>query len=158
MNDAVDKVRRLEQKECPLLKKSRWIWLKNPENLTIKQSERLKDLSKLNLKTALAYQMRLNLREFWNLPPIQAIEFLKSWCLWALNSGLEPFVEVVKTIVRHWLGIINFASSKISNGIIECINGLIQAAKRKARGFRNTDYFITIIYLIAGKLNYKLPT
>ena len=158
VSEAVDKVRRQEQRECPALKKSRWVWLKNPENLSVKQKDKLKILSQLNLKTALAYQMRMNLREFWELPFDQAVDFLKCWCIWAMNSGLEPILEAVKTIIRHWQGIVSFADSKITNGILEGINSLVQAARNKARGYRTVRYFITMIYMIAGKLNFHLPT
>ena len=48
-------------------------------------------------------------------------------------------------------------TSRISNGILEAINSLIQSAKAKARGFRSTSYLITMVYLIAGKLDFKLP-
>ncbi|MDP8241077.1 MAG: transposase, partial [Candidatus Hatepunaea meridiana] len=55
-------------------------------------------------------------------------------------------------------GIVNFTKSKITNGILEGINSSVQAARNKARGYRSVKYFITIIYLIAGKLNISLPT
>ena len=48
-------------------------------------------------------------------------------------------------------------SSRISNGLLEAVNGLIQSAKTKARGFRNSRYLIMMVYLIAGKLDFKLP-
>lgn len=158
VNEAVDKVRREEQKECPALKKSRYIWLKNPENLKTDQQDRLEELSKMNLKTAKAYQIKLNLRELWKLPPRDAMHFLLKWIAWALTSELEPIVEAAGTILRHYEGIVAFAETKISNGILEGINSLVQAARNKARGYRTVEYFITIIYLIAGKLKFQLPT
>lgn len=71
LNEAVDKVRRQEQKDRPDLKNTRYIFLKNPENLTIKQSDMLEGLKlkDLNLKTMRAYQLRLNFQEIWLLPP-----------------------------------------------------------------------------------------
>jgi len=158
VNDAVDKVRREEQKECPALKKSRYVWLRNPENLKAAQRDQLEALSQLNLRTATAYQMKLNLREFWKLPYREAMHFLMSWMLWLLNSGLEPMIEVARTILRHYEGIVAFTKSKISNGVLEGINSLMQAARNKARGYRTVEYFINVIYLIAGKLNFQLPT
>ena len=158
VNEAVDKVRREEQQEYPALKKSRYIWLKNPENLKIEQSNRLEELSKLNLKTAQAYQFKLNLREFWKLPYDEAFRYLTDWIWWALTSNLEPMKEAARTILRHWEGIVAFTETKISNGVLEGINSLVQAARNKARGYRTVEYFITIIYLIAGKLNFQLPT
>ena len=79
LNEAVDEVRRQEQKGQPELKKTRYIFLKNPENLTNKQTKRLEDLKlkNLNLKTMRAYQIRLNFQELWLQPPDQAEPFLK---------------------------------------------------------------------------------
>lgn len=158
MGDAVDKVRRMEQHECKELKRSRYIWLKNPENLTVKQRIQFEQLSQRNLKTARAYQIRLNLRDFWDQSPSEAVDYLKRWYFWATHSRLEPVKEAAYTIKRHWDGIINFVQSKITNGILEGINSLVQAARNKARGYRSVEYFITMIYVIAGKLKYSLPT
>lgn len=158
VNEAVDKVRREEQKEHPALKKSRYVWLKNPENLKASQRDQLEELSQLNLKTSKAYQFKLNLREFWKLPYREAMCFLMNWVTWALNSGLEPIAEAARTILRHWEGIVAFTKTKISNGVLEGINSLVQAARNKARGYRTSKYFINIIYLIVGKLNFQLPT
>ena len=157
MGEAVDQVRRSEQKEHKELKNSRYIWLKNPENLTQKQRFQYESLSKLNLKTARAYQIRLNLHEFWDQPPETAESYLKRWYFWATHSRLKPVIEVAKTIKRHWEGIVNFIKTKINNGILEGINSVIQAARNRARGYRSVKYFIAMIYMIAGKLNFNLP-
>ncbi len=153
INDAVDKVRRSEQKHDISLKHTRYIWLKNPSNLTVKQSQKLASLSNQNLKTARAYRIKLSLQKFFTLPPDRAEAYLKRWYFWATHSRLKPIIEAAKTIKRHWKGVLNFPLSKLSNGVLEGINGLVQAARARARGYRTTTYFITMIYLIAGKLN-----
>lgn len=56
-------------------------------------------------------------------------------------------------IKRHWEGVLNNAGSKISNGLIEAMNRSVQTLKRQVRGYRNTENFITMIYLILGKLH-----
>ncbi len=66
-------------------------------------------------------------------------------------------IRAAKTIKRHWEGVLRWFTSRISNSMLEAINGLIQSAKRKARGFRSTAYLITMVYLIAGKLDFELP-
>jgi transposase len=66
--------------------------------------------------------------------------------------------EAAKTMKLHWDGILNWFKSKISNGILEGINSLVQAAKARARGYRTNDYLITMIYLITGKLQFNLPS
>ncbi len=158
IGNAVDKVRRDEQRQCKELKRSRYIWLKNPENLTVKQSAQLKQMTQHNLKTARAYQIRLNLRDFWDQSPEVAEDYLKCWYFWATHSRLEPIKQAAYAIKRHWDGIVNFSKSKITNGILEGINSVVQAARNKARGYRSVEYFITMIYLIAGKLKFELPT
>lgn len=159
INDAVDLVRRAEQKDRPELKKTRYIWLKNKGNLSAAQVDTLGGLTDLNLKTARAYQIRLTFQDLYAQPSREAAEaFLKKWYFWATHSRLEPVIEAAGTIKRHWDGILRWFDSKIANGILEGINSLVQAAKAKARGYRSTRNLKAIIYLIAGKLELKLPT
>jgi len=161
VNDAVDQVRRLEQKESPELAKSRYVWLKNPENLTAGQWETFDGLDIVNshLKTARAYQIRLAFQDLFNQPADHAKAFLNKWYFWATHSRLQPIVKVAKTIRKHQDGILRWFTSRINNGILEGINSLVQAAKAKARGYRSDRNLITIIYLIAGKLQFsRLPT
>jgi len=159
INDAVDLVRRAEQKDRPELRKTRYIWLKNKGNLSAAQVDTLGGLTDLNLKTARAYQIRLTFQDLYAQPSREAAEaFLKKWYFWATHSRLEPVIEAAGTIKRHWDGILRWFDSKIANGILEGINSLVQAAKAKARGYRSTRNLKAIIYLIAGKLELKLPT
>ncbi len=160
INAAVDEVRRQEQKDRPELFKTRCIWLKNPERLQSSQSRTLEHLTvkKLNLKTSRAYHIKLNFQEFFNQPPENAEAYLKKWYFWATHSRLEPIKKAAYTIKRHWHGVLRWFQSGISNGILEGINSLIQAAKARARGYRNIKNFMAVIYLIGGKLNFGLPT
>jgi transposase len=160
INNAVDEVRRQEQKERPELHRTRYIWLKNLEKLKASQREQLEKLtlSKLNLKTARAYQMRLMFQKFFTLPADTAELLLKKWYYWATHSRLQPMKEAAYTIKRHWDGILRCFTSRISNGTLEGINSLIQAAKARARGYRTSTNLISMIYLIGGKLNFGLPT
>lgn len=160
VNEAVDEVRRQEQKDRPELKKSRYTWLKNPDNLTDSEKNTLEhlDIANLHLKTARAYHIKINFQELYLQPKEQAEAYLKKWYFWATHSKLEPIIKVAKTIKRHWDGILRWFDSKLTNGVLEGINSLIQAAKAKARGYRSTKNLITIVYLLAGKLSYNLPT
>ena len=155
LNDAVDKVRRLERKDHPELSGSRYIWLKNPANLTSKQKDTLAvfDLPRCHLKTARAYQIRLAFQDLYNQPPDEAKAYLDKWYFWATHSRIQPIIDAAKSIRRHQAGILRWFTSKINNGILEGINSLAQAAKAKARGYRSKRNFATIIYLIAGKLD-----
>jgi transposase len=160
LNEAVDEVRRQEQQDRPELKRTRYLWLKNPGNLKANQAATLATLQvkKLNLKTARAYHIRMNFQEFWNQPQQMAATFLKKWYFWATHSRLKPIKDAAYTMRRHWDGILRWFTSKINNGILEGINSLIQAAKARARGYRTVHNLITMIYLIGGKLNFRLPT
>lgn len=165
INGAVDKVRRAEAKDNPLLKGSRYVLLKNECNLTSKQKEKMKQLvlSKLNLKSIRALHIRENFQQIYFAKTI--IEFkrlLKKWYFWATHSRLDPIKKAANTIKKHWDGVINWKESQINNGILEGLNSVIQAAKRKARGYQYR-HFKTIIYLITGdldfaRINSALPT
>ena len=160
INNAVDEVRRQEQIHRPDLKKTRFIWLKNRENLKKKQLRRLeeKDVRSLNLKTARAYHIRLTFQDLWNQSPENAKPFLKKWYFWATHSRLEPIIQAAKTVKRHWNGILRWFVSKINNGILEGLNSLIQSAKSRARGYRSIRNMVTIVYLLGGKLKLGLTT
>jgi transposase len=159
VNQAVDEVRRLEQGINRSLKRTRYIWLKNPKNLTIKQQDQLGSLKDMNLKTVRAYNIKLSLQIFWEIDSKEIAEsYLKRWYFWATHSKLDPIVEVAKTLKRHWSGIMNYFSYPISNGILEALNGLIQSMKTAARGYRSMRNFVDMIYLRLGKLDFGLPT
>jgi len=159
LNGAVDEVRRQEQKERPELKKTRYLWLKNPENLTQKQKARLEEIrpSKSHLKTARAYRIKRSFQEFWTQPPELAEAFLTRWYYWATHSRLDPVIKVARTIKEPWDGVLRWFQSQVDNGILEGLNSLIQAAKAKARGYRTSRNLIVMSYLIAGKLDFQLP-
>jgi transposase len=139
VNEAVDEVRRAEQKERPELKGSRFVWLKNERHWTKRQREIFEELSpqRVNLKTVRAHQIKRAFQEFWTLPPGLAEAFLKRWNFWATHSRLPPIIQAARAIRRHEPGILRWFTSRISNGVLEGINGLVQAARARARGYRN---------------------
>lgn len=157
LNEALDEVRREEQKQNPALKGSRYIWLKNPENLKARQMEALSMLRKRNSKTARAYQMKLTFQDIFESlkEPEMAETAIRKWLSWAVRSRLLPIKSFAKTVKNHFNGIMRYFHSRLTSGIVEGINSRIQEAKRRAKGFRNIDNFITIIYLIVGKLPIK---
>ncbi len=83
--------------------------------------------------------------------------FLAYWCDLVEDSGIPAFKKFANTLNAHWTGIVNHIESKISNGILEGINSKIQLAKRRARGYRNIENLINMIYFIAGKLQFDYP-
>jgi len=157
LNEAVDKVRRKDRRKHPELKNTKYIWLKNPENLTDRQKERLDQLNlpETNLKTGRAYRIKLAFQEIYNHPKGAAEKLLEDWYSWAIRSQIYQIKEFAKTVKNHWDGILRWFTTKISNGILEGINSLVQAAKTKARGYRKLKYLKSMIYLIAGKLQFQ---
>jgi transposase len=160
MNKALGEVRAEEARLFPeVLKGSRYAFLKNPENLTEKQDETLVKLCHYQLKTGRAYLIKLALQDIYFAPSrLDAEALLKSWYNWSIRSQIAQIKKVAKTVKEHWNGILAWFDSKLSNGFVEAINGLIQAAKRRARGYRTTKNLINMAYLIAGKLDFALPT
>jgi len=157
INDAVDQVRRAEQKQQGVLRGTRYIWLRNPDNLSERQRTTLESLPTRHLKTARAYQIRLAFQELYDQPSEAAASYLKKWYFWATHSRLEPIIDAAHTVKRHWDGILRWFDSKIANGLIEGINSLVQAAKSKARGYRSIRNLKAMVYLVAGKLDLRLP-
>jgi transposase len=158
INDAVEQVRRAEQKQQSLLRGTRYIWLRNPTTLSERQRAILDALPTRHLKTARAYQIRLAFQDFYNQPSAEAgAGFLKKWYFWATHSRLGPMIDAARTVKHHWNGILHWFDSKIANGLIEGINSLVQAAKAKARGYRSSRNLKAMVYLIAGKLDLPLP-
>jgi transposase len=101
INDAVDQVRRAEQKIQKLLTGTRYIWLRNPANLSERQRDTLASLPTRHLKTARAYQIRLAFQDLYGQPSAEAgAEFLKRWYFWATHSRLPPIIDAAHT-VKH---------------------------------------------------------
>lgn len=157
-NAAVDEVRRAEVREQPILKHTRWVWLKDGWRWTARQLQDFHALSRTQLKTARAWRLKDALRELYaQAPPreIAAAE-LQRWYSWARRCRLEPFKRLALTIKAHWTGILNAFDSRLHNGGVEAFNGSLQAAKARARGYRTARNLITMAYLIGGKLT-QLP-
>lgn len=152
VNEAVNDVRIQEQKQAPELKHTKFIWLKNESHLTSEQKETLVRLKDSHLQTGRAYRLKLAMQEFWTTPHIFADIFLEEWIGWASRSQLAPMVELAKTIKKHREGILRWFHSKMTNGLLEGINGLVQAGKRRARGYRNVENLIAMVYMTANKL------
>jgi transposase len=82
----------------------------------------------------------------------QFVKYLRQWVDWVSSCGPKPMESAAAMVLRHWHGIVRWKQSQINNGILERLNSVIQAAKRKARGYK-PKHFKTIAYLITGKLN-----
>ncbi|MEA1920143.1 MAG: ISL3 family transposase [Campylobacterota bacterium] len=159
INEAVDTVRKGEVGTNKILKGTKYIWLKNYNNLTVKQKEELETLtmSKMNIKTLRAYNIRQSFQEIYQAKTEdEFITYLNKWYYWATHSRLDPIIKAAKTIKRHWDGVVQWYKSKINNGILEGLNSVIQAAKSKARGYKTFKNYKIIVYLLTGKLDFSL--
>jgi len=158
INKAMDELRKAERRQHTELKGSKYIFLKNQKNLTSKQRYMKFELSESFPKLGDAVRLVELFDDFFRFDDKeQASAYLAYWCDMAEESGIKPFQECVKTIRSHWEGIINYAETKITTGFLEGINSKIQLAKRRARGFRNIDNFINMIYFLTAKLEYDYP-
>jgi len=168
VNAAVDDARRREVKTRPELKRTRLDWLLSPSRLSTRRRERVESLSQRNLLTAKAYQMRLTLAELWDHASVaRARRHLRSWCAWVKRATkppeddgavwvLERMRRVAQSVREHEDGILRYVASRLTSGVIEGVNSLAQAARARARGYRNVETFKTMIYLIAGRLQFDL--
>ncbi len=155
---AVGSVRKQEAKENDLLTGTKYIFDKNRKNLTDNQAVILKELElkKLNLKTVRALHLREAFQAIYKAKTKKEfIEKLESWYSWARRCRLQPMKNAARSIKNHWEGVIQWFDSRINNGILEGLNPLVQAAKNKARGFKNFNYFKTIIFLVTGDLDFS---
>jgi len=156
-SQAVDQMRRIEQRTDPALKGLRWALLKDRSKLS---SDQARDLDRLVVqfttkRTARAWLYREQLRDILGRKQINIVSaMLAQWCTNVMRSKVEPMKQVATMIRTHFNGIVAWTRSRQTNGFIEAINGLFQAAKRKARGYTRFQTMKTVLFLIAGKLNF----
>jgi len=156
--NAVDLVRRDEIQEKgkehkELVKRSRYIWLKNPWNLTDKQKARLSYLEKLNLKINRAYLLKEAFRNLWSYTtPGWAAKYFKKWFWWATHSRLKPIKDFAWLIKRHQDNILSYFKLPIDNGAVEGLNNKAKVVSRRAYGFKSAKNYILNLYLCLADL------
>ncbi|MFO7785875.1 MAG: ISL3 family transposase [Desulfatiglandales bacterium] len=133
-----------EKQQKEVLKGTRWLLLKNPENLHAdkNESERLQEALQLNAPLATAYYMKEELRQFWNQPGKASAEvFLVSWMARARASGISMLEDFAKTLATHKSGLLAYYDHPISTGPLEGTNNKIKTLQKQAYGFRDTEFF-----------------
>ena len=159
LNNGVDKTRKIEntklyKQKDKSLRRTKYLFLKNPENMTEKQSLRFEELKKMNLKTSKAWQIKENFKGFYNVERINSGKFFfNAWYNDVINSGLKHMVNVAEILVRHFNGIITYVKHRITNSLAENINGRIQKIKTIAKGFRDFKNYRISIPFYPGKLD-----
>jgi transposase len=161
MNKAIDEVRAEEAKRLqrdgyePVLKHSRWVLLKRPENLSAAQSVKLKELLQYNLKAVRAYLLREEFQRFWEYrSPFWAGRFLREWCAKAMRSRIEPMKKVARTLRAHEELLLNWfrAQGMVSAGTVEGMNYNAKLTMKKAYGFQTLRGVKIALYHRLGAL------
>ena len=139
----------------PILKNSRYCFLKRMDNLTDGQLTKLADLVHYQLATVRAWLLKESFDGFWHYNrPRWARWFLKKWCARAMRSRLEPIKKFVRTLRRHEDLLMNYfkANKEFSNGIVEGQNWRVNLTLRKAFGYKSFDVMKTALFHQMGKL------
>lgn len=161
LNDAVDEVRKAEVKALakdgyePLLKNSKYCFLKREENLTEKQEAKLNDLLQYDLKVVRAHLLKESFQAFWEYQsPYWAERYLKLWCTRAMRSKLKPMKKFVKTVRKHQPLMMNWFKAKkaYSSGSVEGLNRKINLVTRKAYGYKSYEVLKIALFHTMGAL------
>jgi transposase len=161
MNKAIDEVRAAEARQMkadgyePVLKHSRWCLLKRRENLTEKETVKLAEIVKYNLKSVRAHLLREDFQQFWEyVSPTWAGKFLDQWCTRTMRSQLEPMKKVARTLRNHRELILNWFRAKgaLSSGVVEGFNNKVKLTTRRSYGFRTYEAAETALYHSLGEL------
>ncbi len=123
--------------------------MKRPENGTTKQTVKLRELMKYNLRTTRAYLMKEDFQWFWSYRSgAWACRFLDDRCTRAMRSQLEPLKELAGTLRRHRELLLNWLTAKgeLSNSSVEGMNTKAKVALRKTHGFRTDKVYETVLY------------
>jgi transposase len=153
-NSALDSVRREEVRREPILLKTKYLWLKNPSDLSQQNQDFTAQLAKKNLKTAKAYRYKLALQQIYSecATEEEAKKALKKLIRWGLVSRIEKLADLASSLKEHLSGILRHFTSGLTSALIESMNTRIQEIKRRAHGYPNASHFINMIYLVLGKL------
>lgn len=159
LGDAVDRVRRRENRELVAegserLKRTKYLWLQNPDRMSPERWREFGPLRDSRLKVARAWAIKEAAMLLWGYVRRGWAERLwDRWYQWAIRSRLEPVKRVARMIKKHWDGVINAATTSITNARAEAINSRIQWVKRMACGYRNRENFRHAIYFHLGGLD-----
>jgi transposase len=159
LNSAVDDVRKEQWREAgaderKALKGLRWLLYRHSSTRSRKDTSTLKALERANNRIYRAWRLKDEFEQFWDYTyPGAAERFLKSWTTAALRSRLEPLKKFVRTLRRHFIEILAFVGSRLTNAIAEGLNRIVKIVKNRASGFRNLNAFTDMIFLTVGDVD-----
>jgi transposase len=158
LGKAMDELRKGERRGNELLKGHKYTVLYRYDHLSAGKREELDWLLMAYPRLGEGYRLKELFSEFWAIrDEAEAMGFLSYWCDVVSGSDIQPFKKFARTLQAHWSGVVSYIKAQINSGVMEGINNKIQLAKRRARGYRNTENFINMIYFIAGKLKFNYP-
>ena len=134
-----------------LLKGTRWLLLKNENNLDDEKGERgrLERALQANRPLMIAYYLKEELRRIWEqIDHNGGVAALDSWLLAAESSGIAMLEKFAKTLRNHRTGILNYYEHRITTGALEGTNAKIRVMQRRAYGFRDEEYLKLKIYAL----------
>jgi transposase len=154
---ALDDTRKAEHRDLQRqgndsLKSTKYLWLRNEENLSIESRKEFAALRHASLKTARAWAIKEMLRGLWTYrSPRHARAFWKRWYNWASHSKLPHVIKAARKLRKYEHRILNFFRHGITNSVAEALNGQIERIKRMAHGFRNRENFkIAVLFRLGG--------
>ena len=151
LNKAVNSVRNEEVKTVESLKKTKYIFLKNEKNLTENQKTKLDFfLQDSTLNTTIAYKIKSEFDQLWNVQTLAVEPLMNKWIQRALSLELRPINTFIKTVYAHYNGIIKSITTGVTNAVSEGLNSVMQLARSRARGYRNSENFIAMIYYLGN--------
>jgi len=159
LGKGVDSVRKKEHRELKsqdneMLTKTKYIWLKNPDNWTDGQRERFQSLKLDTLQVGRAWAIKEAFTDFWDYYYAgSARKFFDRWYFWATHSRLKPMIEAAKTLKRHLPGLLAYCKHRITNAAAEGMNSKIQLIKANSRGYRNFEKYRIAILFHCGRLD-----
>ena len=161
LNKAVDQIRKKENREFNTtssnpLKKSKFLWLSNPENLSEEATIKLKSLNELNLKVSKAWMLKENFKPFWQYrSKVWAKKYFNVWYENVEENQLPAMLKVANMLKKHLKNILTYFDHSISNAAAEGLNSKIQMTKSNARGYRSFEGFRVSILFHCGKLKME---
>lgn len=158
LQKAMDEVRKAELRIHAEIKGTKYLFLKNEDKQSQQAIKQKYEFIELFPILGKAYRLKEIFNDFWAFKDVeQAKGFLTFWLDMVKEADIIPFKKFAKTVEIHFEGIINHIKTGITNAILESINAKVQLAKKRARGYRNIDNFISMIYFIAGNLKFNYP-
>ncbi len=161
LSKGVDSVRKKEHRELKaenqgesILNKTKYLWLRNPDNWSDSQRQSFKEFKIDVLQVGRAWSIAQAFQGFWDYRYAgSALKFFNHWYFWATHSKLKPIIEAAKTLKRHLPGLLAYCKHRITNAAAEGMNSKIQLIKANARGFRNFEKYRIAILFNCGRLD-----